>query len=50
MAIVPLCSVLAALAFLKASRNYEADLRAVADVHLDVADPQSGSDAVPAHP
>jgi len=50
MAIVPLCSVLAALAFLKASRSYEADLRAVADVHLDVADPQSGSDAVPAHP
>ena len=49
MAIVPLCSVLAALAFLKASRSYEADLRAVADVRLDIADPQGSPDGVPAH-
>jgi predicted MFS family arabinose efflux permease len=49
MAIVPLCSVLAALAFLKASRSYETDLLNVAGVRLDVAGPQDSPDAVPAH-
>ena len=49
MAVIPLCSVLAALAFLKASRSYEADLLSVADVHLDVAAAQDASRAVPAH-
>ncbi len=49
MAVIPLCSVLAALAFLKASRSYEADLLSVADVHLDVAAAQDAPRAVPAH-
>ena len=50
MAVVPVCSVFAALAFFKASRSYEADLHAVSGVQLDVVEPQAKPDTVPAHP
>ncbi len=49
MAVVPLCSVLAALAFLRASRSYEADLLGVSAVRLDAVSPHPAPDAVPAH-
>ena len=48
MVVVPVCSMFAALAFLKASRSYETDLRSVSDAHIDVA-PQGAPDVALAH-
>ena len=48
MAVIPLSSLLAALAFVIGSRSYEADLRQVADVQLDVEPPHHTHAAIPA--
>jgi MFS family permease len=37
MAVIPACGVLAALAFMRASRSYEPDMQQIADVQLNVA-------------
>ena len=48
MAVIPLSSLLAALAFVIGSRSYEADLRQVADVQLDIEPPHHTHAAIPA--
>ena len=49
MAVVPVCSALAALAFMRASRSYEADMAQVAGVQLDAVASALASAPAPAH-